>query len=98
MTLRFLRGRVVIREDKRHSQIIITVDNNPRATTTHRGIVLAVGPPVLTSKGAEIPLFFKVGDIVQFHFEATEKGRTFSYGEWTNVLCMAQREVDCVIE
>ena len=107
MNLRLLRGRVVIREDRRRSSIIETIDNDPRATVTHRGEVLAVGPPVQTehynpitqrSTFHDVPLSYSVGDVVQFHFEGTEKGRTFSWGEWTGVLCMAQREIDGVIE
>ena len=107
MKLRLLRGRILIREDRRHSSIIIAPTGDPRATVTHRGEVLAVGPPVETqhydpatrrSTFHEVPLHYKVGDFVQFHFEATEKGRTMTWGEWEGVLCMAQREIDAVLE
>ena len=107
MKLRLLRGRVVIREDRQHSSIIHVVDNDPRATVTHRGEVLAVGPPVETehydpktqrSTFHEVPLHYAVGDTVQYHFEATEAGRTMTWGEWEGVLVMAQREIDGVVE
>jgi co-chaperonin GroES (HSP10) len=93
-----LRGRVVVREQKKPSSLIEIVDNDPAATVTHRGVVLALGPPVRTPKGgAEIPHGFKVGDVVQFHFEATEKGRMT---EWDGApaVVLAQREIDAVIE
>ena len=94
-----LRGRVVIREIKARSSIILDPGVfDPRAQTTHRGQVIAVGPPVLTLKGAEIPLDFKAGDVVQFHFEGTEKGRTVTWDGHEGVLVMAQREIDAVIE
>lgn len=93
-----MRGRIVIREHKQTSSVIHLVDNDPRATVTHRGTVLAAGPPVLLDSGAPVPLDFDVGDVVQFHFEATEKGRTTTWGEHEGVLVMAQREIDAVIE
>lgn len=96
--IRPLRGRVVIREDKRHSSIIEIVGVDPRTITTHRGTVIAVGPPVLLDSGAEVPLHFKAGDVVQFHFEATEKGRTTDWEDERGVVVMCQREIDAVIE
>lgn len=61
--------------------------------------MLAVGPPLRHHpSGVEIPLGFVVGDVVEFHFEATEKGRTTDWGEHRGVLVMAQREVDGVWE
>jgi len=103
--IRPLRGRVVIREHKdaqytSFRSIIIpdTVLANARARTTHVGTVLAVGPPVLTKRGAEIPLGFAVGDVVQFHFEATEEGRKTIWSDGIEALVMAQREVDAVYD
>ena len=96
-----LRGRVIIREHKERSSIIIDPgrsDLQERSITTHRGTVIDVGPPVFHECGVEVPLGFKPGDVVQFHFEATEKGRTVDWGDHRNVLVMAQREIDAVIE
>jgi co-chaperonin GroES (HSP10) len=90
-----LRGRIVIRPMP-ETFLIYTPD--PRQETTHRGEVIDAGPPVLTEKGAEIPLHFKVGDVVQYHFEATEKGRTTNWNGQDGVLVMAQREIDAVVE
>jgi len=89
-----MRGRVVIRPMPDTSLIY---ESNPREEKTHRGTVIDVGPPVLTLKGAEIPLHFKPGDVVQYHFEAAEAGRVVMWnGE--KVVVMAQREIDAVIE
>ena len=102
--IRPLRGRVVIREHKEPSRLVTIIDTtDPRgdphaATLTHRGTVIAMGPPVLLTSGAEVPHHFRVGDVVQFHFEATESGRTTTWGEHEGVLVMAQREIDAVIE
>ena len=94
-----LRGRVVIREHKERSSIISDPGRaDERSITTHRGTVIDVGPPVFHECGVEVPLGFKPGDVVQFHFEATEKGRTVDWGDHRNVLVMAQREIDAVIE
>ena len=96
-----LRGRIVIREHKERSSIIIDPgrsDLQERSITTHRGTVIDVGPPVFHECGVEVPLGFKPGDVVQFHFEATEKGRTVDWGDHRNVLVMSQREIDAVIE
>jgi co-chaperonin GroES (HSP10) len=98
VSYRPLRGRVVIREHKQSSDVIRIVGGNPREEKTHRGTVIDVGPPVLTLKGAEVPLHFKPGDVVQFHFEATEKGRTTCWNGEDGVLVMAQREIDAVLE
>jgi co-chaperonin GroES (HSP10) len=94
--IRPLRGRVVIREDKRLSSIIIHPDENPREQKTHRGEVIALGEPFMLPSGALIPWSFGVGSVVQFHFEATEKGRTIEWGDAGTVVVMAAREVDGV--
>jgi hypothetical protein len=112
MTWRPTRGWVVVREEKRRSSIIVDPgfgEDVARQTKTHRGRVLAIGPPALlhgfeTVDGVkaprdwEVPHLFEVGDIVQFHFEGTEKGRTTVWSDGESCLCMAQREIDAVIE
>jgi co-chaperonin GroES (HSP10) len=94
--IRPLRGRVVIREDKRLSSIILHPDENPREQKTHRGEVIALGEPFMLPSGALIPWPFVVGDVVQYHFEAAERGRTTEWGDAGVVCVMAAREVDCV--
>lgn len=103
MSIRPLRGRVVIREIKdaqyRHYPSIVIPDTamaNERSRMTHTGTVLAVGPPVQTSLGHDIPHGFEAGDVVQFHFEGTEKGRITKWEDGEDALVMAQREVDAV--
>ena len=98
-----LRGRVVIREHKEASRIVTIIDTrDPRSdltvSRTHRGTVLALGPPALTDEGHEVPHGFGVGDVVGFHFEATEAGRTTTWGDLDGVVVMAQREIDYVLE
>ena len=100
-----LRGRVVIKEHKQSSSIIHVVGGDPREETTHRGLVLAVGPggaydhPRYGAEGPDQPFEPKPGDVVQFHFVGTEKGRTVDYPAlgWVGVLVMAHREVDAII-
>ena len=94
--IRPLRGRVVIREHKRLSSILFHPDENPREQKTHRGEVIALGEPFMLPCGAEIPFGFRVGDVVQYHFEGPERGRTTEWADAGVVCVMAQREVDCV--
>jgi hypothetical protein len=110
MTWRPTRGWVVIREDKRRSSIIIDPGiANEREMKTHRGTVLAIGAPAIlrgyrlvdgveVPTDHEVPHGFEVGATVQFHFEGTERGRTTVWNDGSTVLCMAQREIDAVIE
>lgn len=98
MSLRVLRGRVVVRMDGRPSTLITIVDNSPRATESHRGTVLEIGAGAFTRKGVEVSLPIEVGDRVGFHFEATEAGRTASWTDGKPAIWLAQRELDYVIE
>ena len=107
------RGCVVVREDRRRSTVIIDpLIEDPRYTTTHRGTVLAMGAPALgcldvdkmgrcqslTCKHVEVPHGFRVGDVVQFHFAGTEKGRTAPWTAGEPALWLAQPEIDAVID
>lgn len=92
-----LRGRVVIRE-LFEDGTIWTPQGNPRERLTHRGVVLALGAPALTPSGAEVPYEYGVGDTVQFHFTATEKGRIAPWSDGKPALWMAWFEIDAVIE
>ena len=88
-----LRGRVAIREllSKQEGRIILPDDyhdRHERDRTSHRGIVLGLGPPARTRAGVEVPPEFLVGDTVLFVFDAdngvqgggfTEKARA---GVW----------------
>jgi co-chaperonin GroES (HSP10) len=91
-----LRGRIVVREHKLSP--ILEIIHNPRDIVTHRGTVIAVGAPFRLDSGAEIPLHFKPGDVVQFHFDGNEKARTVTWDGEPGILVMAQREIDAVIE
>ncbi len=54
--VRLMRGQVVIREaEVRASDVVWTPDADPQLVETHRGRVLAKGPPALTSKDVEVP-------------------------------------------
>lgn len=89
----------MVRElERKFSSTILTPIYNPRDETTHRGVVLGVGPGAFTKLGVEVPCEAKVGDVVQFHFEATEKGRTAPWTDGEPAVWLAHREVDAVIE
>ena len=94
-----MRGRVVVREEKARSSIIVDPGiADPRAIKNHVGIVIAIGPPVLLDSGVPVPHHFKPGDRVRFHFEATEKGRINKWEDGEDALYLAQREIDAVVE
>lgn len=95
--VRILRGRVVVREDKRRSSIIIDpMPGDPREETTHRGVVLAVGAGAPSKGGIDCPLDVKPGDVVQFHFEGTERGRLATWDDGQPAIWLAHREIDGV--
>jgi co-chaperonin GroES (HSP10) len=96
--VRVLRGRVVVREHKEESVTLWTPEGDPRVKLTHRGTVLGVGPGAYTKKGVEVDIGVSVGDVVQFHFEGTERGRIAPWTDGEPALYLAQREVDAVIE
>jgi co-chaperonin GroES (HSP10) len=91
-----LRGRVVLREIKSLSSIILhVVESDPYKETTHRGVVLALGSPPWSNDGTrEIPWQFEVGDTVGFHFVGTEKGRTNKWIDGEDALFLAAWEID----
>jgi co-chaperonin GroES (HSP10) len=96
--VRLLRGRVVVREIQTVSSRLWTPDPNERETKTHRGIVLAKGPPALTRKGHEVPHGFEIGDVVQFHYVHLKE---LSINEWIDgkpANWMPQNCIDAVIE
>ncbi len=96
--MRVLRGRVWVRMHDKPSSLIFVVDNDPRSTTFHRGTVLAVGPGAFSKGGVPVEIDVKPGDVVGFHFEQSEKGRTAPWEDGDPALCLAQREIDCVFE
>ena len=101
--LHCLRGRVVIRPDRPgwKSDTLIdpyTAEYREYEERTHRGTVLAMGPPVLTGEGHEIPHGFRVGDVVQYNYESTEKGSRITWPDGEVCVVRAQREIDAVIE
>lgn len=111
MRVRLLRGQVVIREDlradTRHFRHIIVPgvsnaerhdpDARQRARTWHRGNVLAMGAPMLTSKGVEVPHGFAVGDDVIFHWQHREKSWTRPWVDGELACWIPQAFVDAVI-
>jgi co-chaperonin GroES (HSP10) len=97
--VRVLRGRVVVRELKPSvGESIWTPAVDPRDQTTHTGKVLAVGPGAFSKGGVECPIDVKPGDVCQFHFEGTEKGRLAPWEDGKPALYLAQREIDGVWE
>ena len=80
MTIRPMRGQVVVRElVQQHSAILWTPEDRPRQVRTHRGRVLAMGPPsrlVDLPDAPEVPWGFGVGDVIQYHFEHHQEAWT----------------------
>jgi len=68
-----LQGRVAVVELHERSPLIHRVDGydktHERDRTSHRGRIVAMGPPAETKKGAVIAPDFGVGDEVQFVFD-----------------------------
>lgn len=73
MTWTLLQGRVAVVELHERSTLIHRVDGydktHERDRTSHRGRIVAMGPPAETRKGAVIVPDFAVGDEVQFVFD-----------------------------
>jgi len=111
MRIRLLRGQVVIREDlqasTRHYRNIVVPgvldaekynpDARQESRTWHRGIVLAMGAPMLTPTGAEVEPGFAVGDDVVFHWEHLERGWTRPWTDGELAAWVPQYCVDAVI-
>lgn len=111
MGIRLLRGQVVIREDldaaTRHFRHIVVPNvsnesaHNPDAIaerrTFHRGKVLAMGAPMLTSKGVEVPHGFAVGDDVVFHWIHGERLWTRPWLDGEPASWVPQAAVDGVV-
>lgn len=110
MSIRLLRGIVVVREDYKsdtaHYTHIIVPDVSTehdrkavaRARKWHRGKVLAMGAPAMTSKGAEVPHGFAVGDEVLFHWVNYEEGFTRPWEDGELACWIPQNAVDAVLE
>lgn len=106
-----LRGRVVLREltPKMHGMLhlpdttcdTIRGDQKGRgmlARSSHRGIVLAKGPPAL-KYGHEVPHLFEVGDEVVYVYGAArvEEGRRSIWTDGEPCVWVTQEEVQAVI-
>ena len=111
--IRLMRGQVVIREiDTKQSDWLWTPTSKPQDVHTHRGIVVAHGPPSLncvtdsmgrctslTCLHAEVQLGFSVGDVVQYHFSGHhQSAHTRCWEDGKDATWVPQRDVDAVIE
>ena len=75
--IRPLRGQVVVRENEAtRTGLLWHPAPGQRQVKTHRGVVLAMGPPARDKWGNEIAPGFKVGDEVSFHWEMNEEAHT----------------------
>ena len=105
-----LPGRVAVRMLDRVSTIIVDPyadsDTRRRAQTSHRGVVVAMGPPARTPKlNAEVPPGFSVGAEVVFVFGAPNASgagglvESAREGEWdgAKITWVAQEEVLAVV-
>lgn len=77
MKVRLMRGQIVVREvNPTGSATLWTPDPRARDVKTHTGKVIAVGPPALTRRGAEVPLGIVAGDTIQFHYVHHQEAHT----------------------
>ena len=101
--MRLLRGRVAVREilPVSSGRIVFPDDYNDkhiRETKSHRGLVLAMGAPAVTARGAEVAPGFGVGDIVHFVFalQGCEQSRINTWTDGGPCVWVAQEEVIAV--
>lgn len=102
--IRLMRGQVVVRElDAPPSAVLWTPERGPRQVTTHRGVVIGLGPPARLTEhpsSPEVPHGFGVGDVVQYHFGAmgTQVARTRAWVDGEPATWLTQVEIDAVWE
>lgn len=103
--IRPMRGQVVVREIAEKAAGLWTPDANPRHAQTHRGEVLALGPPATTPRsfdgdawvgGREIAHGFRVGDVVQYHFTHNHDAFTMPWTDGGEATWLPQQNVDGV--
>jgi len=96
-----MRGQVVVREIKDEYATIRGVyrlGGNPREVKIHRGTVLAIGAPMLTAKGAEVPHGFSGGDVVLYSFQHNERAFTYPWSDDKPATWIPQWAVSAVLE
>jgi len=111
MSVRLLRGQVVIRERERASETIWTPAEHASKVRTHRGTVLALGPPALRSsmrwdaterewifRQIEVPHGFAAGDEVIYQFVHHQQNWTREWVDGKPATWVPQEAVDAVIE
>jgi co-chaperonin GroES (HSP10) len=97
--IRPLRGQVVVREETpQASPSLWTPTPTARQVHTHTGRVLALGPPARTAGGAEVPHAYRVGDLIQFHYEHLEELLTNEWEDGRPAVWVPQSSVDGVWE
>jgi co-chaperonin GroES (HSP10) len=92
------RGYAAVREIKTQSSVVYLPDLGAREKKTQRGVVVDLGAPPRTVTGAESPWPFKVGDVVQYHFEFHEQNRTIPWQDGETVVMLTMDEIDLVFE
>ncbi len=98
MHIRPMRGQVVVREDHpAPSALLWTPKPGARQVHTHRGRVLALGPPARTPLGVEVPHAYAVGDLVQYHFTHLEEAARNRWGD-EEAVWIPQANIDGVWE
>jgi co-chaperonin GroES (HSP10) len=76
---------------------LIIPSRDARDRETHRGVVLALGPPAQVN-GHDVPHGFNVGDEVVFHWEHNEIGHTRPWTDGKDACWIPHHCVDAVIE
>lgn len=93
--VRLLRGRVLVEplEAAESSLIVVVKLGRDQDKTLARGRVVAMGPPMLTKRGHEVPHGFEVGDVV-LHV-GQHRSRDVELTQWVCEYC--GREVEAAI-
>jgi co-chaperonin GroES (HSP10) len=107
-----LRGRIAIRpivekssglihfpEDHQDWTRKLNRADGVKAQTSHFGTVLGMGPPAIGAHGHEVPHDFKIGDVVNFTYQMSEKwsdGHVWDDGQ--PCIFIAQEHIQGVLE
>jgi hypothetical protein len=96
MSVRLMRGQVVVRELKQESALW-SPDEDERKKRTHVGEVIAMGPPALIYDKYPVEPGFVVGDLVQYHLAHHLGAHTRVWpGDGLPALWIPQNSVDGV--
>lgn len=103
MTVRLMRGQCVVRDVQevttKAGLILLWKDPKSKQVRTHRGRVIALGPPSLIYDRFEVPWEFEVGALIQFHMNHHWDAHTRPWPpDGIDALWIPQNSIDAVID